>query len=218
LRAKIASRRLFGGPERNAVALERLREVLNKEGRDPSDALRILAEIDQALRFEVQRLSYMLRQRRSPSGRAFQKSWSEHTRRGRLSFATFDRLKRKLGGPEAAARAAKIWNEPIGRRLGEETVRAQAMPMLVWETAIGNVLIDELQRHLNRKLRFSRGATGPDIRLLVELYSIAATECSRVTGVLDHPRGKRARKPGSASWFANKLRYQRPQNHPQEGG
>jgi hypothetical protein len=217
LRAELASRRLIGGPELNAVALERLGEVLNKDGRDPSDAPRILADIVQALRFEDQCLSYMLRQRRSPSGLAFQKSWSEHTRRGRQSFDTFDRLKRKLGAREAAAGAAKVWNEPIKRDLGDMPVRARAMPMIERESTVGRMLIDELERHLGRRLRFSRGATGPDIRLLVELYSIA----DRVMATPGHPRGKGVRKPGSPGWFANMLRHRRARlalNHPREGG
>jgi hypothetical protein len=197
-------------PALYARARDTLVEILKGDGTDPAHADHILREIDRAWRAEDQRLSYWRRLRGSKGWESFRESWSEHTRRGRLSFATFDRHKRKLGATAAAARAAKDWDEPINRGLGKMPVRAQPMPALVWETIIGNLLIDELERKLGRPLRFSRSATGgPDIRLLVELYAIAATGRRPTMGPPPRPRGKGVRQPGSTPWFVHMVRYRR---------
>jgi hypothetical protein len=195
-----------------AEAHELLMAILEKDGHDPARADAILYAVDQAWRLEDRAVLYWWRQRKTSQWEEFRKKWAEHTRRGRVSFDAFDRLKSKIGPQAAASKAGELWDKFIKRHPRDLRLKADAMPMLVWETRIGEVLIKELEKQLGRPLRFSRyneGAGpvgGPDLRLLGELFAVAKADRALPWEL----RARRARHlasavPGSEKWFAHMI-------------
>jgi hypothetical protein len=211
-----------------ARAQELLVAILKKDGQDPARAERILYQMDRAWRFEDRTISYKLHRREITHWEEFRKEWVEHTRRGDVSFDAFARLKGKLGPRKAASKASKLWNKPIKRHPGEAPVKPYPVPMLVWETRIGEALISELELQLGRPLKFSRhnaGAGpvgGPDLSLLVELFAVAKAERA-AQGDSDEAAGPQApeatpavegnpdrkRNPGSKEWCAHMIERRR---------
>jgi hypothetical protein len=124
---------------------------------------------------------------------------------------TFERYRRRDGSALAMRKAARGWERKLTP--AEHRIKPKLAPPVEWEYDIADALIKALERELMRPLRFSRQPSGevygPELDLLVAMFEVAVR-----TGLLPNRkllRGKETRQPGSAVWFASRIRHHRDQ-------
>jgi len=172
-------------------------------------AKQIIRHLDASWRLADRTVSYKLRQREEPGWAAYRDSWADSARRSVIVFEVFERNRLHDGSPRAVQKAVRGWTRKLTPP--EHRISAKPMPAVEWGSGIAEALIWTLERELMRPLRFSRRPSGEiygaELDVLVAMFEVAVR-----TGIVPDRkllRGKGTRRPGSARWFANRIRRRR---------
>jgi hypothetical protein len=149
----------------------------------------------------------------------FVKNWRHNRIRQERVFDAYYAYKKKRGPNKAVQLATSQFDKPFNGRY--KRFPELSLPTTTWEKAIGDALIDVVERALGRGLRFSRareahGWHGIDLDLLAALFEAARI----LSGWRDGARNaagqvapRRALRGGlrdaTCNWFVYRLRVRR---------
>lgn len=179
----------------------------------------VLMEFRSAIRNADSGWRYSQWEKSQPGYDKLAKNWRHNRQRQERVFEAYDAHKKKRGPKEAARLATSQFDTPFDGKY--KRFPELSLPSTKWENAIGDTLIDVLERVLERGLRFSRARAGnychgTDLDLLAALYDAARL----IAGWRDGARNAAGQvaprlalrggfQDALCNWFAYKLRARR---------
>jgi hypothetical protein len=179
----------------------------------------VLMEFRSAIRNADSGWRYSQWEKSQPGYDKLVKNWRHNRLRQERVFEAYDAYKKKRGAKKAVRLATSQFDKPFNGRY--KRFPELSLPTTTWENAIGDALIDVLERVLGRGLRFSRareanGWHGIDLDLLAALFEAARI----LSGWRDGARNAAGQvgprlalrgglRDATCNWFAYRLRVRR---------